>query len=275
MDLLKDKVAVITGACGTLGGAFTKAYVQEGAKVIMTDRQAPSPELEQELKEMGADYIFVPCDITNSEEVKNVFEKAVEKYGTVDILINNAGKLSCDPLSNSRRKDYIELVTKPVEKHALDVTPHITDEEWKSFFEVNVHGTFYCTREALKIMEQHHFGRIINIASTAGMCGQSPFAPHYATSKAAVIGFTKTVAMEAAGDNICVNAIACGGIAAPAQMATLESMGEQGRREFFQMIPLGRLGTPEEYASLAVWLASDGGSYMVGQIISPNGGWVI
>ena len=137
-----------------------------------------------------------------------------------------------------------------------------------------MHGVFYCTRAALRLMEPRRSGKIINIASVAGLGTGSMHSPGYSATKAGVINLTKTTAYDVAGANIFVNAIACGGVMTPPFEAYLATATDQQKRRLQQMTPLGRLGSPQEYASLAVYLASDE-HYLVGQVISPNGGFVI
>jgi 3-oxoacyl-[acyl-carrier protein] reductase len=129
---------------------------------------------------------------------------------------------------------------------------------------------FYCTREALKLMEPQRYGRIVNIASLSGMSGLSAHSPHYSATKGAVIAFTKAVAADVAGANILVNCMAPGGVHTQDFEAILGRMGEEGRNRFWQLVPLGRLGTPAEYAATVVHLAGE--HYLVGQVITPNGG---
>lgn len=269
---LKDKVALVTGGNGGLGRAIVKAYIAEGAKVAFAGRSPISPEFAQELNEMGGEYLPLQCDVSSSEQVKEMFAKVLERFGTLDILVNNAGKTPTGPVNNERRKKYYELITKPVPRHSLHITVDIPDEEWLSYFGVNIHGAFYCTREALKIMEPKKFGRIINIASTAGMSTTSVHSPMYCASKAALIGFSRAVAYEVAGGGISVNCIAPGGIMTDDFRDIFANMGQQAVNEFYQMVPIGRFAEPKEIASLALWLASENGGYMVGQVLSPNGG---
>jgi 3-oxoacyl-[acyl-carrier protein] reductase len=146
----------------------------------------------------------------------------------------------------------------------------MTDEEWKAFIDVDLTGVFYCTREALNVMEDKSYGQIINIASTAGLSGLSAFAPHYSAAKGGVIAFTRSVAMEVIGAGVHVNCIAPGGVATP----PWEKAPQEVRDIVLQLIPARRMGTIEEYASLAVYLASDGSNYIAGQVISPNGGLI-
>jgi 3-oxoacyl-[acyl-carrier protein] reductase len=136
-----------------------------------------------------------------------------------------------------------------------------------------VHGVFYCTREALKLMQPQKYGRIINIASLSGMSGLSAHSPHYSATKGAVIAFTKSVAAEVAGSGIFANVMAPGLVHTQEVEAILQKMGEEGRNRFMQLVPSGRMGTPEEYAATVVHLAGE--HYLVGQVISPNGGMLI
>ncbi len=137
-----------------------------------------------------------------------------------------------------------------------------------------MHGVFWCTRAALRLMEPQRSGRIINIASIAGLGAGSMHSPGYSATKAGVISLTKTTAYDVAGANIYVNAIACGGVMTPPFKAYLDAATETQKNSLFQMLPLGRVGEPEEYAALAVFLAAQD-HYLVGQVISPNGGLVI
>jgi 3-oxoacyl-[acyl-carrier protein] reductase len=198
----------------------------------------------------------------------------VEQFGTVHVLVNNAALVPAKPEDEARRRRHYAHLTTPVSRESLQITSNLTDADWHRYWGVNVHGVFYCTREALRLMEPQRDGKIINIASIAGMSAFSAHSPHYSATKGAVIAFTKAVAAEVAGANIFVNAIAPGGVLTPDFAAYLERSSDEEKGRFYQMIPLGRLGTVEEYASLAVYLAADG-HYLVGQIISPNGGAVI
>ena len=134
-----------------------------------------------------------------------------------------------------------------MERDSLRITSEITDEEWLRYWRVNVHGVFYCTREALKLMEPQRYGRIVNIASIAGISARSAHSPHYSATKGAVVAFTRSVALEVAGANIFVNAMAPGGVATPAFNGYLEQIGETGRNRLWQSCPAGRFGTVEEY----------------------------
>jgi 3-oxoacyl-[acyl-carrier protein] reductase len=202
-----------------------------------------------------------------------MFAEVVKNFGTVDILVNNAALVPTKPADEERRNRHYAYFTTPMPRQSLGITTSLTDDDWLRWWAVNVHGVFYCTREALRIMEPRKYGRIINIASTGGISVMSGHSPGYSASKAAVANFTQTVALDVAGANILVNCIAPGGIRTADFDAYIEKIGPEKKNQLFQIMPLGRLGEPSEYAALAVHLASDE-TYCVGQIISPNGGLV-
>jgi 3-oxoacyl-[acyl-carrier protein] reductase len=202
-----------------------------------------------------------------------MFAQAAERFGTVHILVNNAALTPNRKSDDERRNRHYTHLTTPVPRQSLDFTSEISDDEWHRWWGVNVHGTFYCTREALKLMEPQKYGRIINIASLSGMSGLSAHSPHYSATKGAVIAFSKAVAAEVAGSNIYVNVMAPGLVHTKEVDAILQTMGEEGRNRFMQLVPSGRMGTPEEYAATVVHLAGE--HYLAGQVISPNGGMLI
>ncbi|WP_296227000.1 SDR family NAD(P)-dependent oxidoreductase [Ralstonia sp. UBA689] len=269
---LDDKVAVVTGAAGGLGKAIALAYADAGARVVLCDIQPAGLEAARaEVAQRGPACLALPCDVSDSRAVAGLFEQVDHAFGTVDILVNNAAIIPSQPIDEQRRQQHYAYLTTPQPRHSLGFTSSMTDQDWHRFWDVNVHGVFYCTREALKRMEARRAGKIINVASIAGLSAYSAHSPHYSATKGAVVAFTRAVAAEVAGANIFVNAIAPGGVQTELFTQYLAQMGEDRRNQLFQMIPLGRLGTPEEYASLAVYLAADG-HYLAGQIISPNGG---
>ena len=203
-----------------------------------------------------------------------MYKQIVERFGTLHVLVNNAALVQTGPVNEERRARLYAMMTTPVPKQSLGVTKDLSDEEWRRYWGVNVDGVFFCTRGALRLMEPQREGKIINIASIAGIGGYSAFQPAYCATKGAVLAFTRSVAVEVAGANIFVNAIAAGGILTPPMEAFLSGCSEEQKNNIHQLIPLGRMGTPEEYTSLAVYLASDG-HYLVGQTISPNGGMIL
>ncbi|MGF6889534.1 3-oxoacyl-[acyl-carrier protein] reductase [Nocardia sp. GAS34] len=272
---LTDKTAVVTGAGQGLGKAIALAMARAGADIVACDIQDDKlTELAAEIDALGRACLPVRCDVSDRAAVDQMFTDAAHRFGTVDILVNNAALVPSSPADTERRNLHYAYMTTPMKRRSLGITSSLTDEDWLKWWEVNVHGVFYCTRAALRYMEPQRHGRIINISSIAGISAASTHSPGYSASKAAVASLTKTVALDVAGANILVNAIACGGVLTPPFQAYLDATAPEQVGSLYQMIPMGRLGTPEEYASLAVYLAGDN-HYLTGQIISPNGGAVI
>jgi 3-oxoacyl-[acyl-carrier protein] reductase len=272
---LKDKVVLVTGASQGLGRGIAMAVAREGAKVAINSRKETdlAPTLEK-LREIGAEAIAAPADVSNSEQVKQMFTKVVDKFGTLDVLVNNAAITPSSDASRKARAGFLELMTTSIPKHSLEVTKNLSDEEWGRIISVNLTGVFYCMREALKIMEAKRYGKIINISSIAGVSGLSFHSPHYSASKAGVVGLTRSVALEVIGAGINVNCIACGGIMTESWATAFAAMGAESQGRQLQMIPAGRMGAIDEYANTVVFLASDESSYLVGQTINVNGGVV-
>jgi len=251
---LKDKVALVTGAGSGLGRAIALAFAREGAKVVVNDiEKKRATQTVADIKAQGGDAFAVAADVSDSQQVKQMFAQAVKKYSTIDILVNNAGLLQVAEL------------------------PTMEDEQWKRMLAVHLDGTFYCTREAVTIMEPKGSGKIINMASIAAITGLGA-ATHYSAAKGGIMAFTKAAAKELIARGIYVNAIAPGFIETPGLMEPF-GLDSKAMAELIQAaygkILLDRLGTPEEIAPVAVFLASDESSFMVGQVISPNGGQVI
>jgi len=275
MTKLKDKVALITGAGQGLGDAIARAMANEGANLVICDINMDTLERTcAAIETEGRQCLALRCDVSDREAVDAMFEQAAARFGAVDILVNNAGIVPVSQKDTERRNKVYAYLTTPMPRQSLGIVSSLTDDDWLKWWGVNMHGVFYCTRAALRQMEPRRSGKIINIASVAGISALSTHSPGYSATKAGVISLTKTTAMDAAGANIYVNAIACGGVMTPPFQAYLASASEAEKRNLFQMMPLGRLGQPSEYASLAVYLASDE-HYLVGQVISPNGGAVI
>lgn len=274
MQLL-DKVAVVTGAAQGLGKSIALAMAKEGADLVLCDLQEDKlAEVSAEIEALGRKSLAVRCDVASKEQVVNLFARAAEQFGTVHILVNNAARVPNAPEDEVRRSRHYAYITTPMERQSMGITSSLTDEDWLKWWDVNVHGVFYCTREALKFMEPQGYGRIINISSIAGTSSASAHSPGYSAAKAAVASLTKTVGLDVAGAGVYVNAIACGGVLTPPFQAYLDKATEEEKANLYQIVPVGRLGKPEEYASLAVYLAGDN-HYFVGQVISPNGGVII
>jgi len=275
MDLqFKDKVVLVTGVGPGLGRACAEAFAEAGAKLVICDvNQEALAQAREAVTVRGAECLALRCDVSSSAEVAAMFEQLKARFGTLHVLVNNAALTPNRPVDTERRNAFYRYISTPEPRRSLGFTSAISDEEWHRYWGVNVHGVFYCTREALKLMEPQREGRIVNIASIAGLSTKSVHSPHYCATKGAVIAFTKSVAYEVAGANIFVNAMAPGGVATPAFSAYLDEVGEQARNRLWQGCPLGRFGTLEEYASTVLYLAGE--HYLVGQVVSPNGGSVI
>ena len=272
---LEGKVALVTGAGPGLGGVIAAAMAREGARLVICDI---APEAlaatEAQLTALHAEHLALRCDVSDGAAVDAMFAQAAARFGSVDILVNNAARLPSAPAEEARRNLHYQYVTTPMPRRSLGIVSSLTDDDWLKWWGVNMHGVFYCTRAELRLMEPRGYGRIVNIASIAGLSALSAHRPGYSATKAGVISLTRTTALDVAGANIHVNAIACGGVLTPPFEDYLARASDEQKDRLFQMIPAGRVGRPEEYASLAVYLASDE-HYLVGQVISPNGGIVI
>ncbi|MBL8170473.1 MAG: SDR family oxidoreductase [Acidobacteria bacterium] len=243
---LKDKVAVITGAGSGLGRAIALRFAAEGARIVIAElNEAKGEEVLREVQATGVEAFAVPTDVSNSAAVTSLFQALDDRGWPVDILVNNAG-------------------------NAGQLTPvhQMTDEQWHGVVHVHLSGTFYCTREAIKrMLAQGRGGAVINLGSVAGLRGL-PGGSSYTAAKGGIISFTKGVAQEYAAQGIRVNCIAPGWVETP----ILENLPDQIRPLMVANTPLGRIGKPEEIAAVALFLASDESSYVIGQTISPNGG---
>ena len=272
---MQDKVALVTGVGPGLGKAIAVTLAREGASVVICDiDEGALTDARQAIEAAGGTCLAVRCDVSSSDEVRDMFAAAVARFGTVHALVNNAALVPNRPIDTERRNRFYAYMQTPVPRDTLAFTSEISDAEWMRYWGVNVHGVFFCTREALRLMQPQRYGRIVNIASVAGTSAKSAHSPHYSATKGAVIAFSRSVAMEVAGANIFVNVMAPGGVATPDFNAYLDGIGDAGKNRLWQGCPSGRFGTPEEYASTVLHLASDE-HYLVGQVVSPNGGSVI
>lgn len=268
---VEGRVCVVTGGARGLGRAIASALAEGGARLALCDvLDEALEETAAELRSAGAQVYAARCDVTDSAAVDAFFADVAAALGPVEVLVNNAALVPGSAEDEVRRSKHYAYLTTPVPRDSLGFTSAMSDAEWLKYWDVNVHGTFYCTRAALRQMEPRRFGRIVNIASIAGLSALSAHSPHYSATKGAVIAFTRSVAAEVAGANVFVNAIAPGGVATPMFEDYLARIDDDARGRLFQMIPAGRLGTMEEYAGLAAYLAGDN-HYLAGQIISPNG----
>ena len=236
---LSGKVAVVTGSSMGIGEAIAKGLLKDGAKVVLADIKEPAWDVPENA-------VHVKCDVSDSADVQAVIKEAIEKWKRLDIIVNNAGIYPLVPLEN------------------------ITEALCDNVMNVNAKSVFLFTKHGSAVMAQG--GRIVNISSIAAIQGYRALS-HYCASKRAVSAFTRAVALELAPKGITVNAIAPGGIQTPG--ATVTSIGEQEIKAYLVSIPLGRMGQPQEIASVASFLVSEASSYITGQTIVVDGGWTI
>ena len=245
--LLEGKVAVVTGAARGIGRAIALAYAGEGAAVVGADVDGGGLEaLLGELKPSGTGAVAVVADVTVAAQVQRIFDAAATAFGRVDVLVNNAGAY---PFARF-----------------LD----ITEAEWDRVLALNLTSVFLCSQAALRLMLPRGSGKIVNIASVAGRSLTLAAGPHYATAKAAVIGLTRNLAREVGPHGIQVNAVCPGIIGTPPVLERLEAMGRLESEH--EKVPLRRLGTAEDVAHGAVFLASSLSDYMTGAMLDVNGG---
>jgi len=271
MAELDGKVAFVTGAGSGLGREIALTFARAGARVGVNDlRPAAAATVQEELAGLSA-----ALDVADPGAVRTWFgDFARATDGRLDVLVNNAGYADADPDMQARIARQIEeIATTGRASTPLDATRRLSDERWARMLAVHLNGTFFCTREALALMQPRRSGRIINMASIAGTTGIASV-PHYSAAKGGIIAFTKAVAREVSPLGILVNAIAPGYIDTP----ILDVLGEQ-RAAYSALVAtqtlVGRLGEPREVAATALFLAGPGGTYFTGQVLSPNGGLVV
>ncbi|MFQ3618166.1 MAG: 3-oxoacyl-[acyl-carrier-protein] reductase [Cyanobacteriota bacterium] len=243
---LAGQVAIVTGASRGIGRAIALALAAEGAKVAVNyaSSSGAADAVVAEIAGAGGEAIALQADVSKADQVDALFAAVMEKWGRVDVLVNNAGIT----------RDTLLLRMKP--------------EDWQAVIDLNLTGVFLCTRAASKIMLKQKSGRIVNISSVVGLMG-NPGQSNYSAAKAGVIGFTKSVAKELAPRGITVNAIAPGFIATDMTHG-LDSDG------ILKMIPLGRYGQAEEVAGATRFLAADpAAAYITGQVLNVDGGMVM
>jgi len=266
---LKSKVALITGGGSGLGREIALAFAREGCAIGVNDIRPETAEaVTQEVRALGVDATALPCDVADSRAVTKMFAKHMGDLQALDVLVNNAGIAFVEEHVKRNIEAMIqEIMTAGRTTRSAEATKTMEDGHWRRTLAIHLDGTFYCTREALKIIEFNGWGAIINMASIAGLTGIAA-APDYSAAKAGIIGFTKSVAREVIGRGISVNAIAPGYIDTP----LLDPLPDLMKQMVVAQTPAGRLGTPAEVAATALFLASDDASYFVGQVLSPNGG---
>jgi 3-oxoacyl-[acyl-carrier protein] reductase len=269
---LKDRIALVTGGGSGLGRAISLLFAEEGAHVIVNELRLETAEQTVASMKGPAGGRAIQADVADSAQVKAMFATIEREVDGLDILVNNAGIAfgPGDDRAEINRKSeamIMELLSGQGGQTHLDVTQNLSDESWRRMFAVHVDGTFYCTREALKLMSRKNRGAIVNLSSVAALTGLE-VVPHYSAAKGAILAFTRAVAKDAASRGIRVNAICPGYIDTP----MTERMSPLIRTAVIARTPLRRTGEPHEVAATALFLASDDSSFFTGQWLSPNGG---
>ncbi len=241
---LEGKNALITGAAQGIGKAVALGMAKEGAHVAIADVNIDSAQqTSKAVSALGVKSIALKLDVSNQENVINAFKEFTGQFGALDILINNAGIT----------RDGILLRMK--------------EEDWDAVLNINLKGSFLCSKEAIKIMGKQRFGKIISISSVVAFMG-NPGQANYSSSKAGLIGLTKTIAKEYASRGIRANAVAPGFI----QTAMTDVLNDEVKDEMKKAIPLGQFGTPDDVTNAVIFLASKEADYITGQVIHVNGG---
>jgi 3-oxoacyl-[acyl-carrier protein] reductase len=249
MGKLENKVSVVTGSSYGIGKEIALILAKEGSKIVVNYSKSEKKALNvvSEIVNLGSKAIAVKADISKSREVKNMVNTCIQTFGTVDILVNNAGISAFGEIED------------------------IDDEYLEQVLALNFKGTFYCCREIVPIMKKKNYGKILNISSIASQRGDHTTSPCYGASKGAVSVLTKSLARQLGPFGINVNAIAPHAIMTP----MMDYWDRKKRVQMRESIPVRRLGTPEDVAFTALFLVSDEASFITGQIINLNGGYVM
>lgn len=244
---LEGRVAIVTGAAQGIGRAIAETLAEAGADIVVADLDPTrSKETVAAVEKAGRKALNLKVNVADATDTKAMAEQILKDWGKIDILVNNAGIT----------RDGLLLRMK--------------EEDWNLVLQVNLNGTFHCTKAVLQPMTKQRYGRIVNIASIVGAMGNVGQA-NYAASKAAVIGFTKTVAREYASRNVTVNAVAPGFI----DTAMTQGLAAEVKEALQKQIPLARLGTPADIANAVRFLVSEDASYITGHVLHVNGGMLM
>ncbi len=242
---LKNRVAIIVGGASGMGAAITTLFAREGAQVIVADIDKEKMEATAKaVKDAGGSILTEAVDVVDQRQVCDLVETVVKEFSQIDILVNTVGTFEFSPAED------------------------LSVEQWRRVFDINLTGVFVCCREVGKVMIRQKSGKIVNFASTAGLCAV-PYSIHYTAAKHGVVGLTKALGVEWAKYNIHVNCI-CPGATATAML--LESTSEEFRASRSKRIPLQRFGKPQEQAGAALFLASPDSDYVTGSVITVDGG---
>ncbi len=244
--LLQNKTAIVTGARRGIGKGIALALAKEGCNVVVSDIDEKDCEaVAEEVRKLGPKALTVRCDVSKKVEVENLFSQTIKEFGKLDILVNNAGIFPFVPFAQMKEAD------------------------WEKVLDVNLKSVFLCSQEAAKVLPEG--GKIVNISSIAAFVGFEGLV-HYCASKGAINGMIRALALELAPKKITVNAVAPGAIETPgASVATTE----ESKKQTIAMIPLARMGQPEDIANAVAFLASEKSDYITGQTIIVDGGWTL
>jgi 3-oxoacyl-[acyl-carrier protein] reductase len=246
----QGRVVIVTGAARGIGAVTAEAFGREGARLAVIDIDGAAVEVTaKRLRETGADVMAFGADVAAPADVRRIVEAIVQRWGRVDVLVNNAGGFA-----------------------TMRLTEDITDEEWDSILRSNLTSAFVTTRAVLPVMKRQRAGRIVNLSSVVARGGAVRVTSHYAAAKAGVVGFTRNLALEVGPEGITVNAVAPGTTATDRVKALRTP---EQTRELAQTIPVRRLGEPSEIADAILFLASDAASFVNGATLDVNGGQVM
>jgi 3-oxoacyl-[acyl-carrier protein] reductase len=242
--MLKDKVCIITGSARGIGYAIAEEFAKNGAKIVLSDvLENALDDSVKRLSETGADVFGAVADVTDSDQVSTLVKSVTEKYGRIDVLVNNAG----------------------VTRDTLLV--RMSEADWDLVLKVNLKGAFLMTQAVAKVMMKQRSGKIVSISSVVGLRGNAGQA-NYSASKAGLLGLTKSAARELAGRGICVNAVAPGFI----ETEMTAKLSDNAKAAFLDGIPLKRAGQPHDIAKTVLFLSSSASDYITGQVLGVNGG---